>query len=181
MKKFKVIIATLIPILAISACAAFGYYLEVTDPTRPLPLPKEESIENSVSLASDGCCFAVYNVIISMNDNDKKLNVLEKEILSQRERFDVTLPIEINSAVVSIHITFDYVYSNSGTETLNIMPSISVEELRKSGLLIYFQERGGMFMLVVNGNKKNLFYLSDDDEWISVDLDFKYYYYTQSE
>ena len=156
--KNKIIFLILIPILAFSSCGLFSYWLNLDDQTRPLPLPKEDSIKNTVSLASDGCCFLVENIEISLFDSEMKVVVLKKDAIYQRERFDIEMPTEISSTDVSTEITFDYMYAKSGTETVTFIPSVSFEELRKSGFMIYFQERGGMFMLVVHGNYKNLQY-----------------------
>jgi hypothetical protein len=171
----KTIIAVLISLLLLFPVGLLLSCLGPGSSSRPRQLPKAISFQNTVSVASDGCCFLVSNIEITLNDSQRNYNVLQKDAVYQRERFDETLPAEIANTDIEVWITFDYSYSERGTETIAILPAMPILELREHGVMVYFQERGGMFMLVICGKTTSLFYLSGEDGWIAVDLDFPYY------
>ena len=138
------------------------------------PLPLEISLPNTVSLASDVYCLEMRNIEIVAMCESEQISILRKESLWQNERFDENLPPISGIGTTSVRITFDDVL-NSNNIDLDVMAFNSADDLIRSGILIYFQGRCGMFMLIVSSENKLLFHLSDDGEWVRTDLDLPSY------
>lgn len=163
MKKKLVFKISLILMIIIILFFGFFYALIMYDEYKMYaPLPSN-SKEGKIIVTSDGCCFYIEDIIISLVSGTNKVNIMKIGELYERDIFSSNIRAKL-SGKVKINIKFKYYYGDEGTATIPVMEFENIETLKKQGLLLTFEERDDMY-LVVKSKNQEITYKMNDGDW----------------
>ena len=149
-KKAKVIAiaAFLVIFLGIGSFLAM---VLLEDDMKPPKLPIN-SEKNNLILTSNGCCFFVQNVRVSLDgENGESLVLSEEKGVYEYDILKHEIP-NFSASPLKLSVSFEAFYGETAEFSLSVMEFENIEELKKSGVLLYFQEHDDMYLNVVIGD-----------------------------
>lgn len=154
----------IISVILIISVVIYGIVLLFDDPKKS-PIRPIESETNKILITSNACCSMIYDLKLTLYN--KQTN--EKSMLCTAERvsdFDVLkykIP-EIDIDNFEIILSCDVYCGEHYLFDKSILIGNDFNALKKSGLLIYFQEVDGMCINIISANQHDTYKLMDDSE-----------------
>jgi len=161
------IISTIALLMFIGLCIFVVHIIE--DDTRPPVLPTE-STANTLTITSNGCCFWVEDVAVSLLDeNGQKTELATHEYVYMYDIFKHKIPA-YSDTHLSLFIEFKSFYGDEAVFSMSVMDYVDINDLRQTGVLIYFQEKDDMYLNIIAGGNHKSFKMGDQDSrWILMD------------
>ena len=171
MKKVKTIgIAIfIIAVLSMAGFVVIAWWLGVDDDRTPPKLPTK-SVQNSLVLASNGCCFWVENVKVSLQDNDGNvIEISNIEAIYKHEIFKYNIP-DFPHSPIKVVVEFRSFYGDEADFSLPVIEYESIAELNETGILLYFQEHDDMYLNVIAGDYHASYKMGkEENRWALMD------------
>ena len=114
-------------------------------------------------VTSDGCCFYIEDITVSIVTDTKIEKVMSIDELYEHDIYSSNIINEL-SGNIDVEIKFSFYYGDEGTVTIPVMEFENIEVLKKQGLLLAFEERDGMY-LVVKSTKDKITFKMNDGKW----------------
>lgn len=159
--KRSIVIISLILIICV---VIYGIVWLFDDPNKR-PIRPIESEANKILITSNACCSMTYDLELTLYN--KQTN--EKSVLCTAEKvseFDV-LKYKIPKNDIDsfeIILSCDVYYGENYLFDKSIVIGNDFDSLKKSGLLIYFQEADGMYINIISANQHDTYKLMYDSE-----------------
>ena len=175
MQKQKKLLIIIVPIsLLIGLFLLFALVL-FEDDMHPPKLPTK-SAENMLTVTSSGCCFFVEDVVVSLlSDDGQKTEIDAYEAVYMYDTFKHTLPTILDSPL-SLLVEFKCFYRDEVEFSMSVMDFADINELKRAGVLIYFQEHDDMYLNVIaGGNHKSYKMGNKENRWLLMDTPNRIY------
>ena len=174
MKKSTVIAIVLFTIVALGI-VAFLITVFLNDDMAPPKLPTT-SVQNKLILTSNGCCFWVENVRVSLQDNNgNKIEISENEAIYKHDIFKYDIP-DFPSGPVKMIVEFRSFYSDECDFAFSVLELENISKLKETGVLLYFQEHDDMYLNVIAGDYHASYKMgSSENRWLIMDTPNKVY------
>ncbi|MCL1820818.1 MAG: hypothetical protein FWG36_09205 [Oscillospiraceae bacterium] len=170
MPKLKKIFIIVPIVLILIGLYLFLALVVFEDDMRPPKLPIE-SAANTLSITSNGCCFWVEDVVISLlNTNGQRTELGSHEAVYMHNIFKHTMPT-ITDSPLSLLVEFKCFYGDEVDFSMSVMDFTDINEIKQTGVLIYFQEHDDVYLNVVAGkNHKSYKMGSEENRWLLMDI-----------
>lgn len=137
------------------------------DPSKPPADLPVISKGNTVTLASNGCCFVINNIVVYAQGDteDSRTDLIEADRLGYFSVSERPMPeLDINS--VSIGLEFSLQYGDQYYYIMHVLDIDDVDQFKEEGLLIYFKEGAGVVLNVLSGDLHISYVRDSDHNWI---------------
>ena len=128
------------------------------DDMRPPDLPIE-SAPNQLILTSNGCCFFVDDIVVTAGD----VPLAEQKKLYEHDICRYELPNELPMPV-KLHVAFECYYGETVPFSMDVLNIDNMQAIKKTGVLLYFQEHDDMYLNVIAGNDRTSYKMNADGE-----------------
>jgi hypothetical protein len=141
----------------------------------PPKLPTK-SMENYLVITSNGCCFWVENVNITLHDNNNNiLKISQIEKLYGHDIFKYKIP-NILFSPIKILVEFRAYYADECDFSMVVLEFENILALKEKGVLLYFQEHDDVYLNVLSGNYHTSYKMGHvDNRWAMKDIPNKIY------
>lgn len=161
MKKRQLKWLFVIPAALVTCLIAFLISAIVNDSTRRPTLPTA-SRPGYLMLASNGCCFWVEDVRVWLEDeqgNQTELSMDKK--ITEYDIMKYKLP-DYQGGPLELNVAFRCFYGDQCDFSLPVMTVASMDELKETGVLLYFQEHDDVYFHVIAGDGHVSYKRGDD-------------------
>lgn len=137
-------------------------------------LPKLPIISkaNTLTITSNGCCFLVEDITVSLVEaiSGKQTVLAKVDKLMENDIFIYEIPnIKKNSLTVTV--SFTGFYGDRSEFNNQVLQVDDIQQLRQDGLLLYFQEHDDMYLNVIFGDKHTSYKMGDKSNlWTITDV-----------
>lgn len=160
--KRKYIILSVSIIILIFICL-FAWLIYEDDKQFAVPNLPASSKAGQLIVTSDGCCFYIKDITVSIVTDTKTEKIVSIGELYEHDIYSNNITNEL-SGNIDVEIKFSFYYGDEGTVTIPVMEFENIEALKKQGLLLAFEERDGMY-LVVKSKKDKITFKMNDGKW----------------
>ena len=167
----------IIPLISIQLSLVLIFVFVVQkDDMRPPKLPTE-STKNTLTITSNGCCFLVENVVVSLlNDEEAILVLATHETVHMNNIFTHNIPV-VSDAPLSLLVEFMCYYGDDVEFSMSVKEFTSINKLRQTGVLIYFQEHDDMYLNIIVGNDHKSYKMGNqENRWALMDTPNRVYH-----
>lgn len=174
MKKVKSLLIT-IPIITVIIFIGFSITDILNDDMTPPKLPIK-SEENTLVITSNGCCFWVENVRVLLQDeNGNQIEISNEQTVYEHDIFSYELP-DTPNASLKLLVEFRVFYGDEDNFSMPVIKVENISELKKTGVLLYFQEHDDMYLNVIAGEYHASYKMGDtENRWLLMDTPNKIY------
>ncbi len=166
MSKMKLAVMIVSAFALVTLCTFF-YLAWIEQDMYPPKLPTS-SIENTLLLTSNGCCFAVENIEFFLQKEGGQQTMLSRnDTLWGYDIVRYSLPEGLEGPA-SLVITFHVFYGEEVPFSSSVMEFENMSELKELGVLLYFQEKDDMYFNVVAGERKITYKMGSIEERWSI-------------
>jgi capsule polysaccharide export protein KpsE/RkpR len=155
---------SIISIISILTFLFFGFLIawSIYEDNKIFAVPKlpSSSTEGQIIVSSDGCCFYVEDIIISLVSDSNVEEIMKIDKLYEHDIYSSYITTEL-SGNLEVDIKFSFYYGDEGTITIPVMKFTDIETLKKQGLLLAFEERDGMYLIARNNEQEFTFKMND--------------------
>lgn len=158
----------LIPILCLLGFALY-LYAKAAPASPALP---ETSRPGSVTLTSNGCCFWVEDVRVWLSgDGRAPAEISYNQAVYENDVFSYPIPAYPGGAL-DLNVEFRCFYGDECPFSLPVISAGSVDDLKRDGLLLYFEEQDDMYLNVISGDYRARYKMGGPgDRWSLVSQD----------
>lgn len=174
MKKTKVI-AIAVSIIIVLGIGGFFIAVWLDDDMTPPRLPTK-SVQNNLILTSNGCCFWVENIDVSLQGNNgKSVALSHNDAIYEHDIYKYAIP-DFSQSPVQLIVTFRSFYGDECDFSMPVLELESVNDLKKTGVLLYFQEHDDMYLNVIAGEYRISYKMgSPESRWAVMEMPNKVY------
>ena len=166
MKRFIVLIIIVL---------GFNFINVISEDNAPVKLPTK-SVPNKLLLTSNGCCFWVENVDVSLQSNSAEHVVIShNEGIYMDDIFKYPIP-DFSESPVQLVVKFRSFYADECDFSMPVMEFENIYDLKKTGVLLYFQEHDDMYLNVIAGDYHASYKMgSSENRWSIMETPNKIY------
>lgn len=167
MRKAKPFLA--IPIIIILGVLGFIVVTLINDDMTPPVLPTE-STQNNLILTSNGCCFGVEDVRVSLQGEDGNIiEISNTEAVYQHDIYKYEIP-DFADNPLKLVVEFQCYYGDWCDFSFPVMEIQNINDLKQTGILLYFQEHDDMYLNVIAGDYRASYKMgSEENRWSIMD------------
>ena len=174
MKRIMILIIC-VSIIGILSLSGFLILNLLNDDMKPPELPVE-SEENYLTITSNGCCFHVTDMDVWMrNEKNEDIRISHNEKVYGNDIFKHEIP-DSSESDMELIVKFRSFYGDECEFSLPVMQIENIDELKKTGILLYFQEYDDMYLHVIAGDYHVSYKRGkDENRWTITDVPNKVY------
>ena len=174
MKRIKVIVI-IISVIAVLGVSGFFIAVWLDDDMTPPKLPTK-STENLLAITSNGCCFWIEDVKVSLQSNNgDQVEISNNEAVYEHDIFKYDIP-DFSDTPLKLVVEFRAFYGDECDFLLPVMEFENISAIKKTGVLLYFQEADDMYLNVIAGDYHASYKMgSEENRWTLTDTPNKVY------
>ena len=136
----------------------------LTEITGPPKLPVK-SVPNKLTLTSNGCCFWVEDVNVSLRSGSGEyLTIAHKDTIYEENIFEYEIP-DFSGSPVELKVEFHVYYGDEVVFSFPVMEIEDIDALKTTGVLLYFQEHDDMYLNVIAGDYHATYKKGNENQW----------------
>lgn len=117
-----------------------------------LPALPRASAPGTVTVTSNGCCFWVEDVRVWLSgDGCAPAEISYNKTVLQDDVFSCQLP-DYPGGALDLNVEFRCFYGDECPFSLPVLHAESAEALKRSGVLLFFEEQDDMYLNVISGD-----------------------------
>ena len=130
-----------------------------------------KSTKNKLVLASNGCCFWVEDIKVSLRDNaGSEVEISNNDTLYENDIYKYKIPDFLNGSLELV-VEFRVFYGEENSFSMSVMNLGNINDLKETGVLLYFQEVDDMYLNVIAGDYHISYKKGEkEDRWIITDI-----------
>lgn len=150
-------------------------YAWLGDDRTPPKLPTE-STKNTLALTSNGCCFWVEDVAVSLlGAGGDTLPIAQHDKIYEDDIYRHAIP-NFADTPFQLVVSFRAFYGEMVDFAMPVLAFESIGDLQRTGVLLYFQEHDDVYLHVIAGNHHISYKMgSESNRWASMDAPNRVY------
>lgn len=163
MKKRRIKWLFVIPAALALGIISFLISAILDDPTKHPEIPAS-STADILTLTSNGCCFWVEDVKVWLEDESgNRIDLSTDEQVHEYDIINHRLPDYQGSGPLELNVEFRCFYGDECDFSLPVLEFSSFDELRETGVLLFFQEHDDVYFNVIAGSRRVSYKMGGSD------------------
>ena len=162
--------------IIIAVVGALVILVVIDDDGMTPPALPTKSERNKLTLTSNGCCFWVEEVKVWLRDKEDNRNeIAYNDTVYEYDIYRYDIP-DFPGSPLQLSVSFRAFYGDECDFSFPVIEIENIDELKKTGVLLYFQEYDDMYINVIAGNYHASYKMgSEKNRWTLMDVPNKVY------